>query len=108
MPAAPEALRTLVGRFDPNVFEDGRPRYRIRLAVTGGGAWDAVIGDGAARLEAADEERADAMLTADAQTWGRIASDLRGGMDAFRRGRLKVRYNLHAGVGFLAATSGAR
>src|SRR5919201_3309194 len=29
-------------------------------------------------------------------------------MDAFRRGPLRVRRNLHLGVGFLAATSGAR
>jgi hypothetical protein len=107
MSGAPEALRKLVGRYDPAVFDEGGARFRIRLAVADEGAWDAVIEDGAARLEDAAEERPDALLTADAPTWRRIATDLRGGMDAFRRRRLHVRYNLHAGVGFLAATSGA-
>jgi len=32
---------------------------------------------------------------------------VRGGMSAFRRGRLRIRGSLHVGVGFLAATSGA-
>src|SRR5436190_16235578 len=107
MPGAPEALRKLVGRYDPAVCEQGRARFRIRLAVAEGGAWDAVIEDGVARREDAGEERPDALLTADTPTWSRIATDLRGGMDAFRRRRLHVRHNLHAGVGFLAATSGA-
>src|SRR3954468_6719536 len=107
MPGAPEALRKLVGRYDPAVFEEGGARFRIRLAVAEGGAWDAVVYDGAARLEDPSEERPDALLTADAATWRRIATDLRGGMDAFRRRRLHVRLNLHAGVGFLAAASGA-
>jgi pimeloyl-ACP methyl ester carboxylesterase len=49
----------------------------------------------------------DATLSADPDTWDRIAADLRGGMDAYRAGRLTVRHNLHLGVGFLAATSGA-
>ena len=39
-------------------------------------------------------------------TWQGIADDVRGGMSAFRRGSLRVRRNLHLGVGFLAATSG--
>src|SRR4051794_2794490 len=107
MPGAPEALRKLVGRYDPAVFEEGGARFRIRLAVAEGGAWDAVVYDGAARLEDPSEERPDALLAADAATWRRIATDLRGGMDAFRRRRLHVRLNLHAGVGFLAAASGA-
>ena len=47
------------------------------------------------------------MLTADAGTWRRVATDLRAGMDAYQSGRLSVRRNLHVGVGFLAATSGA-
>ena len=48
----------------------------------------------------------DAELSADVATWQRIADDVRGGMSAFRRGSLRVRRNLHLGVGFLAATSG--
>jgi pimeloyl-ACP methyl ester carboxylesterase len=45
-------------------------------------------------------------VSADAETWAEIARDVRGGMQAFRAGRLRVRKNLHLGVGFLAATSG--
>jgi pimeloyl-ACP methyl ester carboxylesterase len=55
---------------------------------------------------ASDDAEPDALLIADQGTWRRIATDLRGGMDAFSRGRLRVRKNLHLGVGFLAATSG--
>ena len=104
--AAPSFIRTLVGRFDPSVFDARRPRTRIRLAVGGRGAWDAVVTDGAITVTAADGQ-ADAVLTADADTWQQIAADLRGGMDAYRASRLSVRRNLHAGVGFLAATNGA-
>ena len=57
-------------------------------------------------LAAADGARPDARLAADAATWRRIADDVRGGMEAFSRGRLKIRDDLHLGVGFLAATSG--
>jgi hypothetical protein len=103
---ASEPLQRLVARYDPQVFDANRRVTRIRLATAGGGAADAVIVDGVARLEAADGEP-DAVLTADAETWRRMAADLRGGMDAFNRSRLSVRTNLHVGVGFLAATSGA-
>jgi pimeloyl-ACP methyl ester carboxylesterase len=59
-------------------------------------------------LRSADEgAEPDAVLSADPATWGRIAADLRGGMEAFRAGRLRIRGNLHVGVGFLAATSGS-
>ena len=51
--------------------------------------------------------RPDARLCADRRDLARIARDLRGGMNAFRRGRLQIRDNLHLGVGFLAATSGS-
>ena len=47
------------------------------------------------------------MLTGDADTWRQVAADVRGGMDAYQSGRLSLRRNLHVGVGFLAATSGA-
>jgi pimeloyl-ACP methyl ester carboxylesterase len=46
-------------------------------------------------------------VSADGGGWAWISRDLRGGMNAFRRGRLQIRDNLHLGVGFLAATSGA-
>jgi pimeloyl-ACP methyl ester carboxylesterase len=45
------------------------------------------------------------VLSADAETWETIADDVRDGMSAFRRGRLRVRRDLHLGVGFLAATA---
>ena len=44
----------------------------------------------------------------DATSWEEVAADVASGMDAFRRGRLTVRRNLHLGIGFLAATTGAR
>jgi pimeloyl-ACP methyl ester carboxylesterase len=106
MASPPAALQTLVGRFDPTAFDATQPRIRVRLATDRGAGWDAVIEDGAARLERAADERPDAVLTADQATWQRIAADLRGGMEAFRSRRLSVRENLHVGVGFLAATSG--
>ncbi|TMK96953.1 MAG: alpha/beta fold hydrolase [Actinobacteria bacterium] len=62
--------------------------------------------DGGTVCVAPAEGDADATLAADAQTWTAIAEDVRGGMDAYRAGRLTVRRNLHVGVGFLAATSG--
>jgi pimeloyl-ACP methyl ester carboxylesterase len=101
MPAPPDSLRTLVGRYDPAVFDT---RARVRLAV-GDEEWDAVLDAGAARLEA-PEGRPAALLSADAETWEGVATDVRGGLEAFRRRRLSVRHNLHVGVGFLAATSG--
>ncbi len=49
----------------------------------------------------------DACLSASTATWDSIAEDVAGGMHAFRRGRLKVRENLHLGIGFLASTTGS-
>jgi pimeloyl-ACP methyl ester carboxylesterase len=96
------ALERLVGRFDPSVFDVGRPLVRIR--VEDGESHDVVLEDGAARLEPT-RGSPDAVLSADSDTWDEIAEDLRGGMEAFRRGRLKIRRDLHLGVGFLAATA---
>ena len=101
----PRALQVLVGRYDRAAFEPDGGRARVRLAVAGGDAWDALLERGAARLARAGGD-ADATLTADSRTWAAIADDARGGMRAFRSGRLAVRRNLHVGVGFLAATSG--
>lgn len=101
----PCSLQTLSGRYDRGVFEPEHGKARVRLAILGGDAWDAVLEQGEACLEPV-QGHADAVLTADAQTWAVIAQDVRGGMDAYRSGRLTVRRNLHLGVGFLAATSG--
>jgi pimeloyl-ACP methyl ester carboxylesterase len=103
----PRSLGVLLARFDPEVIDVPGGRARIRLAVSGEGAWDALIaGNGVWISPEAEGIEPDAVLTADEETWGRIAADVRGGMDAFRRGQLHVRRNLHLGVGFLAATSG--
>jgi pimeloyl-ACP methyl ester carboxylesterase len=101
------ALSKLIERFDPAVIDLASGSARVRLVVRGTGSrWDALIHGGSCELVNATEVDYDAKLTADAATWEEIAADLRGGMDAFRRGRLRVRRNLHVGVGFLAATSG--
>jgi pimeloyl-ACP methyl ester carboxylesterase len=108
-PALPECLRTLIGRFDGTVFDAPRGRARIRLEMVERGSWDCVASADGASLSPGEAASApDAWLRADAVTWERIAADLRGGIDAYRAGRLVVRDNLHLGVGFLAATSGAR
>lgn len=105
---APASLEALVARFDPSSFDLPRRGARVRLSVAGDGAWDALISPAGARLEPArDGTEADSLLAADAATWEGIAGDLRAGMRAFRARRLSVRRNLHAGVGFLAATGGS-
>jgi len=106
--AAADSITALADRFDPDVMDLPRGRARVRLAVTRGKACDAVIAGRRLRLRAADESaEPDAVLTADPASWARIAADLRGGMQAFRSGRLELRGSLHVGVGFLAATSGS-
>ncbi|HSQ00044.1 MAG TPA: alpha/beta fold hydrolase [Candidatus Dormibacteraeota bacterium] len=106
MTSPPASLRTLVERFDASAFDAPERRARIRLNVAGGEPWDVLL-DGVARFAPkVVRTPPDAMLTADRTTWKRIADDVRGGMDAFRAGRLVVRHNLNLGVGFLAATSG--
>ena len=107
MGAAPEYLALLVGRFDGDVIDLPRGKARIRLQTGDETAWDVLINsDGAKLQKAATEERADALLQADEATWKQMAEDIRGGMDAFRQGRLRIRHDMHLGVGFLAATSG--
>lgn len=105
MSAPPAGLTRLIDRFDAEVFDAPEGRARIRVAVTGAGEWDAVL-KGSGLAPQPPEGEPDALLTADAETWERIADDVRGGMAAFQTGGLSVRRNLHLGVGFLAATSG--
>jgi pimeloyl-ACP methyl ester carboxylesterase len=103
-----DAIAALGERFDPDVIDLRRGRARVRLEVGDQRVYDAVIAGRRMRLRSADEgAEPDAVLSADPATWGRIAADLRGGMEAFRAGRLRIRGNLHVGVGFLAATSGS-
>jgi pimeloyl-ACP methyl ester carboxylesterase len=106
--APADAIVALADRFDPDVIDLPRGRARVRLELTGDRAADALVNGRGLRLRAVKESaEPDAVLSADAATWKHIAEDLRGGMDAFRRGRLRIRGSLHVGVGFLAATSGA-
>ena len=105
----PAALRVLVERYNPEVFELGRSHARIRLDGADGRPFDVLLDGQTAKLVSADgDQRPDATLRADPDTWRSIAHDLRGGMDAFRRGRLQVRHDLHLGIGFLAATADAQ
>ena len=68
---------------------------------------DVVIDLRGARLTA-PSGRPDALLEADPPAWRRVTRDVRGGWQAYAEGRLRIRHNLHLGVGFLAATSGMR
>ncbi len=100
-------LSELVRRFDPRALPVPRRGVRVRLNMTDGPTCDALLERDGARIEQASEDiEPDAELIADAATWRAIARDLRGGMDSFRRGRLRVRRNLHWGIGLLAATTG--
>jgi pimeloyl-ACP methyl ester carboxylesterase len=102
--SSPRPLQTLTERFDSEVFEPRGGRARVRLIVDGGEPCDALLEGGVARLTPV-RGSADATLAADRHTWSAIARDARGGLDAYFRGRLSVRRNLHLGVGFLAATA---
>ncbi|HEV2813595.1 MAG TPA: alpha/beta fold hydrolase [Solirubrobacteraceae bacterium] len=102
-----ETLEILIRRFDPRVLELGRREARVRLEGAGVGSCDALLRADGAELREADGHAPDAVISADARTWNALARDLRGGMEAFRSGRLTVRRDLHLGVGFLAATAAA-
>ncbi len=112
MTAAPatgarDALATLVERFERDVMDVPGGSAVVRLECDGT-AWDARITSRGCKLEAAgNADGADALISADEATWRELADDVGAGMVAFRGGRLGVRRNLHIGVGFLAATSGA-
>ena len=103
----PDSLRVLIERFDATVFDAPQRQARIRLIIPDEGQWDVLADAGGATITTADpRSEADATLSADRLTWEGIARDLRGGMNAYRAGRLVIRHNLHLGVGLLAATSG--
>ncbi|MGA2925999.1 MAG: alpha/beta fold hydrolase, partial [Solirubrobacteraceae bacterium] len=101
-----DAIERLVGRYDRAAFAPGRRPARVRVVVRGAGARDVVLAGGAATLAPANGRPA-AELSADAETWERVVTEAAGALEAFGAGRLAVRRNLHVGVGFLAATSGA-
>jgi pimeloyl-ACP methyl ester carboxylesterase len=105
---APSAgIGALAERYDPDAIDLPRDRVRVRLEVDSGRSWDATLTSRSLKLgPVRTDSQPDATLTADAATWRRIAADVRGGMSAFRAGRLRIRGSLHVGVGFLAATNG--
>ncbi len=106
MDDVPRSLRTLVARFDPTAFDAPSGPLRLRIAVTDVGRWDVLAGTEGARIVPAGRRPVpDATLDADAATWDHIVADVRHGIEAHRTRRLVIRRNLHAGVGFLAATS---
>lgn len=102
----PDFLEQLVERFDPDGFDapDGAARVRVRW---NGDARDVSIRDGSARIRPPRNGRADTLIEADERVWRQLASDAGSGLRAFGAGRLRMRGNLHVGVGFLSATSGA-
>jgi pimeloyl-ACP methyl ester carboxylesterase len=103
----PQVLHTLAARFDPSAFDAPTGRALLRLRVQGEQDWDALAAGGRLSLSPADPgRRPDARLSAAPATWRALAEDVRAGMEAFRRGKLVLRDDLHLGVGFLAATSG--
>jgi pimeloyl-ACP methyl ester carboxylesterase len=96
----------LVARYDRAVFEPVGGQARVRLEIGEDEAWDALLEQDGMRLDAPNGG-ADATLAAGRQTWQAVARDVGGGMRAYLKGRLSIHRNLHLGVGFLAATSGA-
>ena len=98
-------IERLLERYDQTVFDVGPRTARLRIEGAAEETLDVLLGGDGPRLVPASG-RPDAVLAADPATWERLARDVRGGMDAFRSGRLRVRRDLHLGIGFLAATSG--
>ena len=98
----------LAERFDPDALGLSTTRSVARLRERDGVECDVEITRRAARLIPLGPRRPDSLITADASTWTDLAANLTSGMEAYRDGRLKVRGNLHVGVGFLAATARTR
>ena len=106
MSGAPDWVRALVNRYDPDVLSAAGRRLRVELRAPEQGAWEVVLDDAAATV-APSSGRPDATIAADPATWERIATSAGQALAAYLAGRLSVRRNLHVGVGFLAATSGS-
>jgi pimeloyl-ACP methyl ester carboxylesterase len=106
--AALSMLTGLVERFDPTAFDAPTGRARIRLVVVDDGEADVVVAGDTVEIGAPDAARTpDAILAAPREVWTELLRDVRSGLEAHENGRLTIRHNLHIGVGFLAATSGA-
>jgi pimeloyl-ACP methyl ester carboxylesterase len=103
----PAGLAALAQRYDPDVIDVPGGRGLVRLGI-GSEEWDARLTNRRMRVVPANADaQPDATITADAATWRAVGADVRGGMAAFQKGRLRMRGSLHLGVGLLAATSGA-
>jgi len=100
-----DVFAEMADRLDPEVFEVPAGSAVVRLRDTAGAGCDIRIGASGAELLPAGGRRADATLTATANTWRSLSREIQSGMTAYREGRLDVRGNLHVGVGFLAATA---
>jgi pimeloyl-ACP methyl ester carboxylesterase len=96
-------LERLLDGFDPRVFDVGPRRVRLRIEA-GAEAAEVEIEDGRARVAPPGSRRAHAVLSADPATWEEIAEQS-SGLAAFRSRRLRIRRDLHLGVGFLAAVA---
>jgi pimeloyl-ACP methyl ester carboxylesterase len=101
----PDFLAALVERFDPDGF-DAPEKARVRVRWNGD-ARDISIRGESLRIRPARDGRADTLIEADEKVWKAMADDAATGLQAFGSGKLKMRGNLHVGVGFLSATSGA-
>ncbi len=102
----PQFLEELVERFDPEGFDSPNGSARVRVRWNGD-ARDVSIRGESARIGPPRNGRADTLIEADESTWRAVARDSASGLQAFGRGTLRMRGNLHVGVGFLSATSGA-
>jgi len=105
---AAAGIEALAERYEPDVIDVPGGRGLVRLEVRGGEDWDARLTSRRMRLvPVRPGDQPDATISADAATWRKIAEDVRGGMDAFHKGKLRMRGSLHLGVGLLAATNGS-
>ena len=102
----PQFLAEIVGRFDPDGFDAPAGSARVRVRWNGD-ARDVSIRGASVRIRPPRDGRADTLIEADERTWRDVARDSASGLQAFGNGKLKMRGNLHVGVGFLSATSGA-
>jgi pimeloyl-ACP methyl ester carboxylesterase len=104
-----ETLARLVERFDASVFDVGRRRVRLRVEAGDGAvaevAAEVLVEDGEIEVVRRGGGRPSAVLSAELETWEQIAAETVSGLAAFRSRRLRVRRDLHLGVGFLAAVS---
>ena len=102
----PPFLAELVERFDPDGFDAPGDSARVRVRWNGE-ARDVSIRGSSIRIRPPHDGRADTLIEADERTWRSLARDAGSGVRAFGGGKLRMRGNLHIGVGFLSATSGA-